>query len=79
MKQLAAAANDVARKLEGLPNLRIFDDFISEESFGINEIARFKWQEGVLYALQKQDAAALTADEKIAFDRYRKLAQLIVD
>lgn len=79
VKQLAAAANDVARKLEGLPNLRIFDDFISEESFGINEIARFKWKEGVLYALQKQDAAALSADEKTALDRYRKLAQLIVD
>lgn len=77
VRQLSNAAADVAKRLEHLGNLRICKDFISEDCFGINEISRFKWQEGILYDLQRN--RALAEDEKTALERYKKLARIIVE
>ena len=58
-------------------NLNIHSEFISEDLFGINEVQRFKWKEGVLYSIQKKQA--LTGDEEEACRRYNKLAQLVAE
>lgn len=75
--QLSAAAEDVAKRVAALRNLRICTDFIDKDNFGINEIRRFKWKEGILYDLQ--NSATLTDDETTALTRYRKLARVIVE
>ncbi len=77
VRQLESAAEDIAKRLETLDNLRIYDNFLSADNFGINEIGRFKWKEGILYDLKK--SRELKEDEKTALVRYTKLAKLIVD
>lgn len=76
-RQLSSAANDIARRLETLGNLRICKSFTYEDNFGINEIVRFKWQEGILYELQR--FKELTSDELTALKRYKCLAKIIID
>jgi hypothetical protein len=74
--QLESSIEDIKGRIEKLDNLSVLDDFVSEaDCFGINEIARFKWQEGVLYALR--NAADVTADEDEGLRRYRRLAKII--
>lgn len=75
--QLNSAAEDIIKRIETLGNLRICKTFTAEDNFGINEIARFKWQEGILYSLQR--SKALTDDEAKALKRYKNLAKVIVD
>lgn len=71
LKKIRNGAND----LEG--RINIDDTFIQEDCFGINEVQRFKWLEGVLYKLEK--SGELTEeDEKLAAQRYKKLAETIV-
>lgn len=77
VRQLSSAAEDIAKRLADLSNLRVYKDFLSADNFGINEISRFKWKEGILYDLRK--VAELSEDEKKALSRYTKLAKLIVD
>lgn len=55
--------------------LNIHTDFIKSNMLGINEVQRFKWKEGVLYAIAKSQP--LQKDEQKAFERYNKLAKLI--
>lgn len=58
-----------------------FDDvcmeFVSEDCFGINEVGRFKWKEGVLFKIGQ--TAELAEDEKEATKRYRKLARVLAE
>ncbi len=57
--------------------LDIDDTFIQEECFGINEVQRFKWLEGVLYKLEKS-GKLVESDEKLAATRYQRLANILV-
>lgn len=47
--------------------------FVSEDTFGIPEIERFKWEEEILYNLN------LNEEEKEAIKQFKTLAQVIVD
>lgn len=61
-------------ELEG--KLSINKTFIQEDCFGINEVQRFKWLEGVLYKLEKNGELS-QEDEKLAAQRYKKLAETL--
>ena len=52
-------------------------EFVSEELFGINEVERFKWKEGVLYKIGLD--SELSQDEKEATKRYKKLANVLAE
>lgn len=70
-----AIANIRKRAQNWMSGLQIYMDFICEETFGINEVQRFKWEEGVLYKIgQKQP---LLPDENTACARYKQLAELL--
>jgi hypothetical protein len=45
--------------------------------FGINEVMRFKWKEGVLFKIRND--TQLTPDEENAVKRYKKLAEIVCD
>lgn len=75
--QLITSVEDIKARINLLPNLEIINDFLMKENFGINEIRRFKWKEGVLYKLQKENG--LEEDEKTGLEKYRYLAKLITD
>ena len=64
----------------GVSNLRgrisIVDAFVKDDCFGINEVQRFKWCEGVLYKLERQGSLK-EEDEKVAASRYRRLAEVL--
>ena len=62
--------------LEG--RIRIDDAFAREDCFGINEVQRFKWQEGVLYKLEK-NGGLTQEDETLAAQRYKKLADVLAN
>jgi hypothetical protein len=65
-----------ARKLGG--GLKILDNFIQPDCFGINEVQRFKWREDVLYKVAA--TTGLTEeDEKLAASRYKKLAEILAN
>jgi MinD-like ATPase involved in chromosome partitioning or flagellar assembly len=49
--------------------------FVEPNCFGINEVERFKWKEGVLYKIGQ--TSELSADEKEATKRYSKLAGIL--
>lgn len=55
--------------------LNINETFIDPDMFGINEVQRFKWHEGVLNEIKMH--TELVADEVEAFKRYHKLAEVI--
>ena len=55
--------------------LKICTNFVCEDIFGINEVHRFKWKEGVLYLIAKNQQ--LSPDEVTAYERYKKLAELL--
>jgi cellulose biosynthesis protein BcsQ len=59
----------------------LLPQFLSEDCFGIPEVERFKWREGVLYLIDKElkGNEELPGDEKIALSRYRKVAELLVE
>lgn len=79
--QIEAAISDINSRCKELTNLFIVKEFVETKlKFGINEVTRFKWQEGVLYHLNekaKKEDKSLSEDEIVALDRYRKLASLI--
>jgi hypothetical protein len=52
--------------------------FAREDCFGINEVQRFKWQEGVLYKLEK-NGGLTQEDETLAAQRYKKLADVLAN
>ena len=53
------------------------EELSSEDCFGINEVGRFKWKEGVLFKIGQ--TAELAEDEKEATKRYRKLARVLAE
>ena len=48
--------------------------FVTEDTFGIPEVERFKWEEDILYNLTANET-----DEKAALQQFKTLAQVIVD
>lgn len=77
VSQMSASIEDIQRRLADLSDdLSIYDDFVSStDQFGINEIMRFKWKEGVLFKLKNE--TTVTPDEEEGLKRYRRLAKLI--
>ena len=65
-----------ANKLEG--RLVINTDFVKDDCFGINEVQRFKWLEGVLYKIDNEKGL-VNEDEKLAASRYKKLAEILAE
>lgn len=81
--QKANAVKSITRRVKRLHEetkeqggrISVCTEFISEDMLGINEVQRFKWQEGVLYKIAQEQK--LTADEEEACRRYAKLASVI--
>ncbi len=65
-------------RLRNTTEMNIDDTFINEDCFGINEVQRFKWQESLLYTLEKE-GRLLNEDEIQAASRYEKLAEILVN
>jgi len=76
--QRETAIDDILHRIGRLGLKNIKTNFINKDQLGINEVERFKWQEGVLYDLIKKNQK-LEEDEKEAAKRYEKLAQLIAE
>ena len=76
VSQMAASIEDIKVRMKSLSDLSLYDDFVSSsDMFGINEIMRFKWKEGVLFKLRNE--TAVTPDEEEGLRRYRHLARII--
>lgn len=77
ISQLNASISDIEDRISRLGGLNVNDTFVcSSKTFGINEVARFKWQEEILFKL-KASGTDLVTDENIAYQRYMKLAEII--
>ena len=64
--------------MNNLSRIEVCDAFVSSaDMFGINEVKRFKWKEGILFKLRNE--TEITADEETALKRYRKLAKIVCD
>lgn len=77
--QKNTAIHNISRRCERLreSGMNITTDFVTEDMFGINEVQRFMWQEGVLYKIAQ--SGDLKADEQKAYNRYRRLAEIIAN
>ena len=74
--QKTKSINNILKRSELVADkLSIHTDFVNEDTFGINEVKRFMWQEGVLYKIR--NTQELKTDEVEACRRYEKLADLI--
>lgn len=71
------AIHNISRRCEKLreSGMDISTDFVTEDMFGINEVQRFMWQEGVLYKIAQ--VGELKTDEQKAYTRYQRLAEII--
>ena len=76
VSQLDLSVADIEKRVGELDKLSVDTTFVKKERFGINEIKRFKWKEGVLFRLSKD---TLGEDEKTALERYDKLAEVIAN
>lgn len=78
VSQMQTSIDDITSRIKSLARIEVRDDFVcSADMFGINEIMRFKWKEGVLYKLSNE--TTLVSDEETALKRYKKLAKIICD
>ena len=77
VSMLSSAVEDIDRRLEDIEYLEVESAFVQKDCFGINEVTRFKWKEGVLYKLSSQ--GELTPDEKEGYKRYQKLAKILYE
>ena len=75
--QLQASVDDIKERIDAIPNLDINNSFVQKERFGINEVTRFKWKEGVLYKISKE--GELKPDEKAGYEAYKALAKTICE
>lgn len=75
--QRTKSINNITERVEDLAIDDVCMDFVSEELFGINEVERFKWKEGVLYKIGLSND--LSDDEKEAMKRYKKLANVLAE
>ncbi len=71
------AINNITARVDELTFDSVCMDFVTRECFGINEVERFKWKEGVLFKIGQ--TAALSPDEEEATKRYRKLAKVLAE
>lgn len=71
------AISNITERVDELTFDSVCMDFVSEECFGINEVERFKWKEGVLFKIGQ--TASLSPDEEEATKRYRKLARVLAE
>lgn len=76
MQRLKSIEN-ITERVDDLDINDVCMAFVSEEMFGINEVERFKWKEGVLYKIGKN--SALSDDEVEASRRYKKLARILAE
>ncbi|MBQ7377700.1 MAG: hypothetical protein IJW71_05225 [Clostridia bacterium] len=78
VSQMQTSIDDIAKRVNDLSRITIRDEFVtSADMFGINEVMRFKWKEGVLFKLRNE--TEITPDEDSALKRYRKLARIVCD
>ncbi len=78
VSQMQTSIDDISNRIQNLTRLDVCDDFVSSaDMFGINEVMRFKWKEGILFKLRNE--TQITTDEENALKRYRKLARIICD
>lgn len=75
--QRLKAINNIRERVEDLDIEDVCMEFVTEEMFGINEVERFKWKEGVLYKIGEN--SELSEDEKEALKRYKKLAKILAE
>ena len=80
--QLQTSIDDIKARLSNLSNkfnsLNITTDFVTEkDNFGINEVIRFKWKEGVLYQISQTHNYQIAEDEKKAYRQYELLARCV--
>ncbi len=75
--QRGKAIANITERADDLAFDSVCMDFVQEDCFGINEVGRFKWKEGVLYKLGQ--TSELAEDEKEATKRYRKLASILAE
>jgi len=59
--------------LEDSRNIYHFD-MLEWNSFGVPAVERFMWKEDILYT---QDPGTLTDNDKVALDRYKKIAEIL--
>jgi cellulose biosynthesis protein BcsQ len=76
MQRNKAIAN-IKERVDDLAIDDICMEFVSEDMFGINEVERFKWKEGVLFKIAID--SELSEDEKEASKRYKKLAYVLAE
>jgi hypothetical protein len=78
VSQMQTSIDDISTRIEDLSRLDVCDEFVSSvDMFGINEVMRFKWKEGVLFKIRND--TQLTPDEENAVKRYKKLAEIVCD
>lgn len=78
VSQMQTSIEDIANRVNNLSRIEVCDAFVSSaDMFGINEVMRFKWKEGILFKLRNE--TEITADEETALKRYRKLAKIVCD
>ncbi len=75
--QRLKAINNIKERVKDLLFKDVSMSFVSEETFGINEVERFKWKEAVLYKIAL--TSELTEDEVEATNRYKKLARVLAE
>ena len=73
--QRIKSINNIIERVDDLAIDDVCMDFVSEELFGINEVERFKWKEGVLYKIGL--TSDLSQDEQEACKRYKTLAKVL--
>lgn len=71
------AIQNISERVDDLAIDDVCMDFVCDEVFGINEVERFKWKEGVLFKIALSDE--LTQDEQEATRRYKKLANVLAE
>ena len=75
--QRLKAINNITERVDDLDIDDVCMEFVKESCFGINEVERFKWKEGVLYKIGL--TTELSSDEVEATKRYRKLANILAE
>lgn len=75
--QRGKAIQNINERVEDLAIDDVCMDFVCEEMFGINEVERFKWKEGVLFKISL--SSELADDEIEATKRYKKLANILAE
>ena len=66
---------------KGLNKEQLITEMFDEEWYGIPEVSRFKFEEGILYNIKKNlpEGKQLMEDEAKAFEAYDKLSKLITE